>query len=104
MAVVEGDSWAGFEIQADAYPEWAGAALLRALREHGLDDVCRKIREARLFPAMRERATAASHAERGDLTWVYVIDPERKKLRVYCTGPVASAHPLQLPPVPIMAR
>lgn len=96
MAVVQGDSWAGFEIQADAYPEWAGAALLRALREHGLDDVCRKIREARLFPTMRDRATASSHAERGDLTWVYVIDPERRKLRVYCTGAVASAHPLAL--------
>jgi hypothetical protein len=92
VAVVDNNSWSGFEIQADAYPEWAGVEVLRLLREHGLDEFCRRTREARLFAKMTVRATPTSHSGRGDLEWAYLVDPIGRKLRVFKEGAVISAH------------
>ena len=89
---VDDDAWIGFEIPADAYPEWAGAEVLRLLRACGLAEFCRRTREARLFPKMHVRATLASHETRGDLQWAYFIDPRRRTLRVFSRGIVASTH------------
>jgi hypothetical protein len=85
-----GASWSGFEIQADAHPEWAGAELLRLLRVHGLVESCRRTTAARLFNNMHLRASPATHSMRGDLAWAYMIDPATRELRVYHEGAVAS--------------
>lgn len=90
VAVIEHDGWRGFEIQGDAYPDGAGAELLRRLAALGLEATCKRIVSATLFPAMKDKATPASMHLRGDLAWAYMIDPSQRELRVYHEGAVSS--------------
>jgi hypothetical protein len=86
VAVQAEGAWSGFEIKADAYPDGAGVKVLKLLAELGLEEFCQRTVQARLFSGMRERASAATHGDRGDLSWVYLVRPATRTLEVWCQG------------------
>lgn len=86
LAVEQDGAWKGFYIRSDAYPAWAGAELFTALKANGFAGTCAKVEGARLFEGMRERATPTTHANRGDLEWIYFLKPATKTVHVYAQG------------------
>lgn len=90
-------SWRGFELVADAGPAESGAQLIAALKTYGLAASAERIRGARLMPRMRDRAEPETHGTRGDLSWIYVVDPAARELRVFRHGLVASPNAPGLP-------
>lgn len=90
VAVWDGTDWSGFEVTQGAHP-WAAGEFANRLLEFGLADSARRIREARFFTGSRPRATPTSHGARGDLSWLYTLEPGAGLARAWVQWPRASA-------------
>jgi hypothetical protein len=91
IAAVERGAWERFELRADASPGWAGTELVRLLKKWGLAESIERVRAGTFLKGHSGRASVASHGARGDLEWAYTIEPEARRVRVFCPGPRSAA-------------